>query len=129
MIGDGSYVHGDITYVMLIMTLFEIGRLIVIVISLAGIGWILFDFIKSYLGASGSRWTRILFAFEFSATILWARFVLLVGLAAAGLSSLAGFLGLPEVSAAFNNYMTPTNVSLLVAGIAVVTELCRRRGI
>lgn len=109
------------------MTLFEKAKIVIGLLALAGIAWIVYDFAKNYLSYSGSRWTRFLYAFDASLTIIWSRFVIVISLISTSLASFAGYLGLPEVQSAFNAYLTAQNAALLIAGIAVVTEICRRR--
>jgi hypothetical protein len=102
-------------------------RGLLILLSLAGVGYVVYDFIQHYLSYSGDRYTRFLYAFKSSYTLIWSRFVVFVGLAVNILVGLADYANLPGVGAAISNYLTPTTVSLLMVGIAVVTEFARRR--
>ena len=99
------------------------------VIAFAGFGWITYSFISSYLESSGDRWTRFLFAFRYSYTILWARFTMAVGFATAFLVNAADYFNLPGVSDVLQQYMTPTTVSMVGVAIMIVTEIARRRSL
>lgn len=102
-------------------------RLIVAIASLLLAGWFLYDFLQGYLKASGSRWTRFLFAFKGSATIAWARFVAFVGSAGGGIIEMADYANMPAVGDFVRSYFTPQTVMMLMAGIAIISEFARRR--
>jgi hypothetical protein len=98
-----------------------------VLVSLGVISYFGYQFYAAYRAATGSRWSRALAATEKSATILWARFVALIGLLTLGLSSLAETLGAPGVSAAIQQYLQPQYVAAVMIGIAVITEVARKR--
>lgn len=92
-----------------------------------GVAWLAYDALSIYLTASGTRFTRFLVAFKGSITVAWARFSVVVGLIVAGLVQLAAFAQLPEVGQAIQAYCTPTTAALLVAVVAIVSEIARSR--
>lgn len=102
-------------------------KLVLLLIALALLARIVFDFLRAYIPAPGTIWQKLLAAGKASATILWARFVMLVGLASAGLVNLADFANAPGIADGIKAVMQPQYVAWLVFGIALVTELARRR--
>lgn len=96
------------------------------------LGWIAFfiyQFVKEYREATGSIWERAVEACKDSATILWARFVAIVGAVALYLGDIANVLGAPGVSSAIQTYADPKVVGMVMIGVAVITEIARRRTI
>src|ERR1700676_2038445 len=104
-------------------------RLLFAILGLAGFGYIVYEFMVSYLDASGTRSMRAWIPFRASVTIIWARFVAAVSLLILGIVNLTAYLNFPEVSNAISLYLTPTSVALLAAGIAIVTEVARNRSL
>lgn len=92
-------------------------------------GWMIYTFISNYLVTSGSRIHRARIATEGSATILWARFSMVVGFLVAGLANIADYMNLPGIGDALHEYLTPATVSLVFAGAMIITELARRRSL
>jgi hypothetical protein len=76
---------------------------------------------------AGSAWHRCLTAAKSSATILWARFTIVVTALATCLIQLADFVNAPSVTAAITTYLKPCVVAAIMVTVAVVTEWARRR--
>lgn len=102
-------------------------KLVIALVALAGVGYIVYTFLQTYLTTSGSRWDRILQSTHNSAVILWARFSTAVSLLVAALAMGADYINLPGVGDALKMWMTPQVVSLVFAGAMIVSELARRR--
>jgi hypothetical protein len=100
---------------------------IVDIVVLALAAYFLFDFARSYRSAAGSVWHRSVAAAKSSATILWARFSVVVVAVADGLIQLADFVQAPAVSAAISTYLKPSTVAAVMVTVAIVTEWARRR--
>ncbi|HEY7246276.1 MAG TPA: hypothetical protein VH678_20575 [Xanthobacteraceae bacterium] len=96
-------------------------------VVLAIAGYFIFDFVRAYRGTVGSVWSRCIGAAKSSATILWARFTVVVTALAAGLVQIADFIQAPSVSAAISTYLKPSVVAAIMVTVAVVTEWARRR--
>ncbi len=94
---------------------------------LAWVAFFVYQFIKEYREATGTVWERSVEACKDSATLLWARFVALVGFIAAYMADLANILGAPGVASAIQTYADPKVVGFVMIAIAIVTELARRR--
>lgn len=102
-------------------------RLVIGLASFGVVGWLTYDFLTSYLHASGSRWTRFQIAFKGSMTIAWQRFVMAVTFMTSGLVELADYFNLPGVGDALRQYLTPSTVMIMMAAVAIVSEFTRRR--
>lgn len=87
----------------------------------------IYEFVTSYKASTNTGFQRILDGARGSATILWVRFVFIVGMGIDAMAALADFLGAPTVSAAITQYGDPKMVAALMIVIAVVTEFARRR--
>lgn len=86
------------------------------------INYVIYSFIVGY-----KRTGKVLGAFRHSATILWARFVALVGASAGVLAGLADTLNMPEVREVIQSVMKPEYVAFFIIFIAVITEWARSR--
>lgn len=64
-------------------------------------------------------WTSIKASFKGSATIVWARIQIVLGIVLANMD-LLGVIDLKPV-------LTPKYIAVYTVGVGVVTELCRRR--
>jgi hypothetical protein len=85
------------------------------------------DAVIAYHRAVGSVWQRTLAAGKQSATIVWARLVVIITAGISGLAWLADFVNQPGVSAAITTYLKPNVVAGIMVAVAVITELARRR--
>jgi len=105
-------------------------KLIIAAASFAGFAYIGWEFYKGYMAAGGYQITvfhRLVLATEGSAVILWSRFGTAVSLLISALANVADYFNLPGVGSALTTYLTPTTVSLLTAGLLIVSEMARRR--
>ena len=100
------------------------GIVVCVLVIIVYFGW---TFYSTYKAATGSTFERAVAAAKGSATILWARFVALVGLATGGLASGADLLGDPSVGQAIQAYAKPQYVAGALVLIAVVTTWARKR--
>lgn len=98
------------------------------VLGLAIVAYLGFDFVKEYRAAPGSAWDRALAAGKGSATILWARFTMIVGAISTSLVSVADWLNAPGIGDAIKSALSnPKYVAAFLIGSAVLTEAARRR--
>jgi hypothetical protein len=93
----------------------------------AALIYIVVDAVMSYRAAVGSVWQRLLAAGKDSATILWARFVVVAAWIVNALVWLAELLNAPNVAAAIQQYGGPKTVAAIMVTVAFITELARRR--
>lgn len=97
-------------------------------VILAGLlGFYVYEFAIGYKEAKGTTWQRVLAGAKGSATILWARFVQAVTASVTLLVSLADLLNAPQVGQAIQQYAKPQYVAAIFVGIAIITEIARRR--
>jgi hypothetical protein len=94
---------------------------------LAIAAYFIFDLVRGYKSAVGSAWRRLLAAGKSSATILWARFTVLVTAAASALVFIADLVNAPQVAAAITTYLKPSIVAAIMVAVALITEIARRR--
>lgn len=97
------------------------------ILLLALLAWIVFDAVRTYRATIGTVWDKLLAAGKDSATILWARFTVLIAALVNALVWLADVLNQPQVSIAIKTYLTPQLVAGIMIAIAFITELARRR--
>ena len=97
------------------------------ILPLCVIAWILYTFIYSYLTETGTFWQRTLKACKDSATIVWAKLVIIVGMLVASLDKVAVALGDPSLVSQFQQYLTPTTVGITTAIIMVLSIWARLR--
>lgn len=101
-----------------------------LLIALAALGlaaFIVYDFVTVFRSATGTTWQRILAAGKHTETILWARFVQLVGALSAFLAGSADWFNLPAVGDFIRTVLSdPVYVAGAFVGIAIVTEWARR---
>jgi hypothetical protein len=93
----------------------------------AALAYIIIDAVISYRAAVGTVWQRLLAAGKESATILWARFTVVVGVVVNGLVWMADVLHAPEVANAIQTYGGPKAAAAVLIVVAVITEMARRR--
>lgn len=82
---------------------------------------------SGFRAATGTVWERLLAAAQGSATILWARFSMLVGALATVLVEAADWLNAPGVADGIKAVMQPSYVAFFIIAMAVMSELARRR--
>ena len=102
----------------------SIGLLLLTVLM---IGWIVFTFVHAWITETGSFWQRTLKAGKDSATIVWAKVVLIVGGLVAVLDKIATLVGDPSLAAQIQQYVTPQLVSYVMMGIMAVNVWARFR--
>ena len=94
--------------------------------ALALAGFIVYDFTTRYRAATGSIWERMLAAGQGTETLLWARFVALVGAVSGLLVSAADYANAPGVATAIQQFLQPEYVAIGMVAIALITEWARR---
>jgi hypothetical protein len=88
-----------------------------LLLTLAMIGWIIFTFVHAWVREAGSLWQRTLKAGKDSATIVWAKVVLVAAGLVAVLDKIAILAGDPSLAAQLQQYATPQIVSYVVIAI------------
>ena len=76
---------------------------------------------------AGSFWQRTLKAGKDSATIVWAKVVLVAGGLVAVLDKIATLAGDPSLAAQIQQYLTPQVVSYVMMGVMAVNVWARLR--
>jgi hypothetical protein len=98
-----------------------------LVLTALMIGWIAFAFIHAWITETGSFWQRTLKAGKDSATIVWAKVVLIAGGLVALLDKFASLAGDPSLTTQIQQYVTPQIVSYVMMGIMFVNVWARLR--
>ena len=98
-----------------------------LVLTALMIGWIAFTFVHAWITETGSFWQRTLKAGKDSATIVWAKVVLIVGGFVAVLDKIATLFGDPSLATQIQQYVTPQIVSYVMMGIMFVNVWARLR--
>lgn len=87
-----------------------------------------YEFITGYYNSKKSLWwQRAADGARSSLTILWMRFVFIVGVGIDQLANLADFLNAPAVSGAMREFLDPKIVGIILIAVAFIGELARRR--
>ena len=89
--------------------------------------YFIYDLVVNYRATAGSVWHKLVASAEGSATILWARFTVIVTAATGCLVQVANFINAPSVASAITTYLTPSTVAAIMVATAVITEWARRR--
>ncbi len=89
--------------------------------------FVVVDAVRRWRGATGTASQRLLAIGRQSATVLWARFTVLVATLTDGLIELADLVGSPAVAAAIAQYLKPSTVAAIMVAVAVISEWARRR--
>jgi hypothetical protein len=89
--------------------------------------YIAIDAIRAFTSAAGNVRQKLWAAARHSATVLWARFVVVVAAGVDALIWIADVLGAPGVAGAIQSYLSPSVVAGLMIAIAVISEIGRRR--
>lgn len=101
----------------------HIAHLVVFLIAALALGDLIYNYVKS----TGTVWQRLLAAGKGTATILWARFAMIVTGISDALVALATFLNEPGVAPQIQAVLQPQYVAAFVIGTLVITEIARRR--
>jgi hypothetical protein len=107
--------------------MFHVLSIGLLVLTVLMIGWIGFTFVHAWITETGSFWQRTLKAGKDSATIVWAKVVLVVGGLVAVLDKIANLFGDPSLATQIQQYVTPQIVSYVMMGIMFVNVWARLR--
>ena len=107
--------------------MFDALSIALLVFTLIMVGWIASTFVHAWITETGSLWQRTLKAGKDSATIVWAKVVLVAGGLVAVLDKLASLFGDPSLAAQIQQYITPQIVSYVMIGIMFVNVWARLR--
>jgi hypothetical protein len=97
------------------------------VVTLFVVGWIVFTFVHAWMTKAGSFWQRTLKAGQQSATIVWAKLVIMAGGIIAVLDKLADLAGDAALTAQIQQYATPQVVGYVMIAIMIVNVWARLR--
>ncbi len=99
----------------------------ILVLTLLMVGWIALTFAHAWATETGSFWQRTLKAGQESATIVWAKIVILAGGIVAVLDKIAVLAGDPSFAAQIREYATPQLVGYVMVAIMFVNVWARLR--
>jgi len=99
----------------------------VFIITLLAAGWIAFTFAHAWIVETGSFWQSTLKAGRDSATIVWAKLVIMAGGLVAVLDKIADLAGDPTLTAQIQQYATPQMVGYVTIAIMLVNVWARLR--
>ena len=99
----------------------------ILVVTLIMVGWIAFTFIHAWTTERGSFWQRTLKAGQDSATIVWAKVIMLAGGIVAVLDKIAVLAGDPSLAAQIQQYATPQLVGYVMVAVMFVNVWARLR--
>jgi hypothetical protein len=103
--------------------------LILTLVTLAILGWLIVTTWLNYRKATGTVWQRLLSAADDSATLLWAKFMLLVSTLTGVLTNAADYIADPNLNAAIKAALTPEHVIYFAIFVTFVTMLAHRRDV
>ena len=98
-----------------------------LVATLFLIAWIALSFVRAWMVETGSFWQRTLKAGRQSATIVWAKLVILAGGVVAVLDKLADLAGDQSLATQIQQYATPQVVGYIMIAIMFVNVWARLR--
>jgi hypothetical protein len=101
-----------------------------LMLGLGLLGWLVYTAARDMAAEKGDYWQRLLAAGKYSATKLWARVVMLLGLLLADVPQLADYLGDPTLKQTITDWMTkigPEWTGGFLVVVAIVTIMARRR--
>lgn len=101
--------------------------LIIAVVAFIAMVYFISEFVKDYAKYEGTWWERALSASQESATILWSKFVALLGMGAGSLVSLSDYLNDPALTAAIKAALKPEYLVPFGIAVAVITIYVRKR--
>jgi hypothetical protein len=107
--------------------MFHMLSIAILVVTLLMVGWIGFTFVYAWMTETGSLWQRTLKAGRESATIVWAKVVMIAGGLVAVLDTIADLAGDPSLTAQIQQYTTPQIVGYVMVGIMFVNVWARLR--
>jgi hypothetical protein len=107
--------------------MFHVLSIALLVLTLLLIGWIAFTFVHAWIAETGSFWQRTLKAGKDSATIVWAKLVLVAGGLVAMLDKIADLAGDPSLATQIQQFATPQIVGYAVIAIMFVNVWARLR--
>jgi len=99
----------------------------ILVVTLLMVGWIAFTFAHAWTAEAGSLWQRTLKAGQQSATIVWAKLVIMAGGLIAVLDKIADLAGDATLTAQIQQYATPQVVGYVMIGLMLVNVWARLR--
>ncbi|MGZ5871147.1 MAG: hypothetical protein ACXWKP_03440 [Bradyrhizobium sp.] len=99
----------------------------ILIVTLLMVGWIAFTFVRAWMVETGSFWQRTLKAGKESATIVWAKAVIIAGGLVAVLDKFAELAGDPSLTAQIQQYATPQIVGYVLVAIMFVNVWARLR--
>jgi hypothetical protein len=99
----------------------------ILIATLLLIAWIAFTFVRAWTVETGSFWQRTLKAGRQSATIVWAKLVMMVGGVVAVLDRLADLAGDQSLATQIQQYATPQLVGYIMIAIMFVNVWARLR--
>lgn len=99
----------------------------ILVVTLLMVGWIAFTFAHAWMIGAGSFWQRTLQAGQRSATIVWAKLVIMAGGVVVVLDKIADLAGDPTLTAQIQQYATPQMVGYVTIAIMLVNVWARLR--
>lgn len=99
----------------------------VLIVTLLMVGWIALTFVRAWTVETGSFWQRTLKAGKESATIVWAKAVIVAGGLVAVLDKIAELAGDPSLTAQIQQYATPQIVGYVLVAIMFVNVWARLR--
>jgi len=99
----------------------------ILVVTVLMVGWIASTFARAWTVETGSFWQRTLKAGRQSATIVWAKLVMLVGGVVAVLDRLADLAGDQSLATQIQQYATPQVVGYVMIAIMFVNVWARLR--
>jgi hypothetical protein len=107
--------------------MFQALSIALLILTVLMIGWIVFTFVRAWMVEAGSFWQRTLKAGKDSATIVWAKLVLVAGGLVAVLDKVAGLAGDPSLATQIQQYATPQIVGYVMVAIMFVNVWARLR--
>jgi hypothetical protein len=99
----------------------------ILVVTLLAVAWIAFTFARAWMVETGSFWQRTLKAGQQSATIVWAKLVIMAGGIVAVLDKAANLAGDPTLTTQIQQYVTPQVVGYVMMAIMLVNVWARLR--
>ena len=85
------------------------------------------DYLANHRNQPGTVWQNILAACKDSATMVWARFVIVITAFIQFVANSADQLGSPEFSQTIKDYLDPNYVGFILIGVMLVTIYARNR--
>jgi hypothetical protein len=105
----------------LVRLAFQVGLLAVAV-------WVAWTCIQVYATETGTFWERMLKTARDSATLLWARFCMLVAGVVANIDTAADFLGVPELKPFIDTWLgSPKIIAGVMLLVSMITIAARKR--